>query len=370
MPPSRILDSHIHLWPGSATGPEHHGWMTEGMFLARKHGIEDYLSVVEPKPWGFVYVETDRYLPSTVPDIADGETEQDKRRKLAEWAKAPLEEIKFLRRIVEGKAQDGDGFHPGDGELLKGCVIWAPFLLSTSLFTLYLDLAEELAGPALWNRVVGFRYLLQGKAEGEVKRLVQSESWLENIVSLSKGRGGKGWAFDVGVDTHRDGVETLEVVGEMIYEVRRREEISGDGKSVRFVLSKLSFISILLPSTTLISPPHHLTPNRPPLQTPPLPNNIPHPHSLPPLALRPHPPHPRPRHLHEALRRLQRIHSTHAVHRARTYRRAGSVPGLCLRCVSGQSHVWLGLARVQCWGAEGEGGELGGLGGGCGEEGG
>jgi L-rhamnono-1,4-lactonase len=84
---------------------------------------------------------------------------------------------------------------------------------------------------------VGFRFLLQGKREGEVGALVGSTAWLENVVALGKGRGGRGWVFDVGVDTHRDGVEGLELVAGMVDEVRRRER--GAQHKVRFVISML-----------------------------------------------------------------------------------------------------------------------------------
>ncbi|KAI8933719.1 hypothetical protein NX059_009435 [Plenodomus lindquistii] len=241
MAPSRILDSHIHLWPGTATTSNHHGWMTAGHFLAKRHGIQDYLDVTKPQPWGFVYVETDRYLPLPSPKIQKDEREEVQKAKLASWAEQPLEELKFLRRIVEGRTEVDDGSPiDGTGEMMmKGCVVWAPFHLHPSLFQTYLSLAEEVAGPQLWKRVVGFRYLLQGKPQGEVKRLVESQDWIENLVSLGNGRDGKGWAFDVGVDTHRDGLEPLEAVSQMIQEVRRREKDSESGKAVRFVLNHL-----------------------------------------------------------------------------------------------------------------------------------
>ncbi len=219
----RIIDSHIHLWPGTATQPEHHGWMTPGHQLAKQYGIEDYISIAGPRPEGFIYVETDRYLPSFEPGIEENDDLREKLKKLTLWAQEPLRELKFLRRIVEGEPMPGDGFSPADGELLKGCVIWAPFHLSHAYFQIYLSIAEEFAGPALWDRVVGFRYLLQGKAEGEVKRLVESEVWLENMVFLRTGREGKGWTFDVGIDIHRDGEQRLEEVTSMIQQVRKRE---------------------------------------------------------------------------------------------------------------------------------------------------
>lgn len=246
MPPSRILDSHIHLWPSTATTSKDHGWMTDPThFLAKQHGISDYKAVTQTSPAGaalkgFIYVETDRYLPSKTPSSSLHAAQEETKKVLEDWARAPLEELRFLRRIVEQQAREGDGFEQGDAELMKGTVVWAPFHLSSSLFRAYLAVAEEVAGPRLWEKVVGFRYLLQGKEEGEVEKLVGSDDWVENIVSLGKGRGGKGWAFDVGVDIHRDGSEPLGAVGEMIHRVREREAQNGGGSQpVRFVLSKL-----------------------------------------------------------------------------------------------------------------------------------
>lgn len=244
MPPQRILDTHIHLWPSTAVEPSNHGWMAPGHHLAKQHGLSDYNLVTSSSSPNksprvpCIYIETDRYLPSVSPDITAEDNEAEKRRKLEDWAKEPLQELRFLRRIVEKSPQEGDGFTPDEADALKGAVIWAPFHLPSPLFTLYLRIAEEVSGPALWARVVGFRYLLQGKGEGVVQNLVASEEWLGNLVALGKGRGGRGWAFDVGVDVHRDGVEVLECIVGMVREVRRREESAGGQGRVEFVLSK------------------------------------------------------------------------------------------------------------------------------------
>ncbi|KAJ8114577.1 hypothetical protein OPT61_g3588 [Boeremia exigua] len=257
MPPSRILDSHIHLWPSTSTTSKDHGWMTDpSHFLAKRHGISDYKAVTQSSPAGsalrgFIYVETDRYLPSKTPGVSSNASKEEVERALREWARAPLEELDFLRRIVEERPQEGDGFEQGDGALMQGAVVWAPFHLSRSVFEVYLAIAEDVAGPRLWEKIVGFRYLLQGKEEGEVNRLVESEEWIENIVSLGKCRGGKGWAFDVGVDIHRDGTEPLAAVGAMIQRVRERESQNGsERQGVRFVLNHLCKHALTADSST------------------------------------------------------------------------------------------------------------------------
>lgn len=178
---------------------------------------------------------------------------------LTSWAHEPLQEVRFLRSIVES-----DGV---EGELLKGCVLYAPMQLPEHMFKRYLEIAEKVAGPELWKRVVGFRYLLQGKKEGEVQKLVSSEQWINNLVTLGEGRGDKGWTFDVGIDVNRDGEEGLKDVSGMIGEARKR------GSNVRFILSEFNTLLFLYPS---------LTTTRPPLQTPPI-----HSLSLPSMDIRP-----------------------------------------------------------------------------------
>lgn len=244
MPP-KILDTHIHLWPSTSLTPTDHAWMTSPTHpLAKRHGPKDYLHTTSNSPHppsSFIYVETDRFLPTPSPPSLDAEA-------LREWAHQPLEEVRFLRRIVEGAAGESDGVSVSVGEeqekekemsMVKGVVIWAPFHLPSAAFQTYLRIAQEEAGPELWRKVVGFRYLLQGKGEGEVSRLVRSEEWIGNLVALREGLSGRGWSFDVGIDVHRDGWEVLSEVGGMIERVRKEERERGDGKgSVRFVLSE------------------------------------------------------------------------------------------------------------------------------------
>lgn len=233
--------------------------MTPNNPLAKRHGISDYLSIASsPPPTGFIYVETDRYLPSPIPsDISSSPSSEkeieEAKQKLSQWAAQPLEEIKFLRRIAEAKPDDGDGFTPQEADKMLGCVVYGPLHFSPALFRIYIELAEQTAGPKLWSKVVGFRYLLQGKGDGVVQRMLQEneESWVSNLSVLRRGNSGKGWAFDVGVDINRDGTGPMEAVGKLIAKVRQEEKKEGveEGKGVRFVLSKYHsfFPSILLP---------------------------------------------------------------------------------------------------------------------------
>lgn len=227
--------------------------MTPDNALAKRHGISDYLSITSPPPSGFIYVETDRYLPSASPsDIPTSffsstptaEAKEAVKAKLSEWAKQPLEEIKFLRRIAEAQPDPGDGFSEAEAQKMKGCVIYGPLHLAPPVFTTYLELAEETAGPVLWSKVVGFRYLLQGKGEGVVASMLSEneDGWISNLAALRRGRDGKGWCFDVGVDVHRYGYSAMDAVGKLIRRVREVEESEGVGKGrgVRFVINHLA----------------------------------------------------------------------------------------------------------------------------------
>jgi L-rhamnono-1,4-lactonase len=267
---NKILDTHIHLWPSTATSSTNHRWMVPGHILCKRYGVSDYLAITNAASTGFIYVETDRYLPSSTPNISDKETaaissdssaKDAAIQKLMEWAHEPLEELKFLRRIVEGTPNEGDGFEPGDGDKMTGCVMWAPFHLPTDLFDLYLRIAEDVSGPRLWQRVVGFRYLIQAiHDEATLRRLVSSSHWLDNILRLRSGREGKGWAFDVGVDTHRGGVWQLEAAADMVDAIRDLED-NGKG-TVRFVLNHLCKPDLSVPAPSTPSSQHWLAPLR------------------------------------------------------------------------------------------------------------
>ncbi|KAF2677789.1 hypothetical protein K458DRAFT_349594 [Lentithecium fluviatile CBS 122367] len=253
-PAPKILDSHIHLWPSTATSPSNHTWMTPGHPLAKRHGIADYKAAVASspvRPVGFIYVETDRHLPSLEPPITDEDGEDARVEELRAWAREPLEELKFLRRIVEGRGEEGDGFAPFDSSLLKGIVIFAPFHLPSPLFQRYLQIAEETLGPLAWERVVGFRYLLQGKGVEGVRAAAENESFVGNL----RGIGGR--VFDVGVDCQRDGVGGLEYVTQLVEKVNARME----GTRPKFVLNHLCKPPIS-PSPSQTSPSTTSSPNQ------------------------------------------------------------------------------------------------------------
>lgn len=231
MSPPKILDSHIHLWPSTATSELDHAWMKPGFILTKRHGIQEYdaaTATAAAQPAGFVYVETDRYLqfptPRAIPPTAHPE---DHALQLKIWAHAPLNECAFLRRIVTGAVQSGDGARSEDGQRLKGLVIWAPFHLPRQLFDMYLALAREKLGDAAL-RIVGYRFLLQGRKAEDVVQLLADGVFAANV-RRACADGVRAAAFDIGVDAHRDGVGALEAAEKLVEDV---------GEGVKFVLSE------------------------------------------------------------------------------------------------------------------------------------
>ncbi|KAK5155272.1 L-rhamnono-gamma-lactonase [Recurvomyces mirabilis] len=178
MAPRKIIDSHIHLWPKETSNETGHAWMTPpDMALAKPHLLKDYFAVADGhqdvEVQGVIYVETDvRY------DAPNGD--------VASWAKGPLDEISFLRATVEGKYDVRDK---------------------------YLALAEERAGPQVWERVKGFRFLLQFISDQAVfGRLVLGQDFQDNLKLLGK----RGFSFDVGVDQHRAGTWQLTLMAKAV----------------------------------------------------------------------------------------------------------------------------------------------------------
>ena len=195
----KIIDSHIHLWPKESANEDGHAWMTPGMPLAKSHLLSDYCQAARQHQYrnpsqtiveGVIYIETDvRY------DAPHGD--------LSIWAKGPLDEIKFLRSIVEGEHGERDS------RLLLGLVLWCPMNQPPSVLEEYLRLAEEAAGKETWKRVKGFRFLLQSiYDQRKFQDLVFSSDFITNLGILGK----RGFSFDVGVDQRCGGVWQLEAL--------------------------------------------------------------------------------------------------------------------------------------------------------------
>ena len=198
MAPLGIIDSHIHLWPEETSNEQGHSWMTPGMPLAKPHLLKDYCRASRQDESadsdvvvnGVVYIETDvRY------DAPNGD--------LATWAKGPLDEILFLRNIVESK------YGERDSKMLLGLVPWVPVDQPNAIVEEYLTLVKDMAGPQAWPRVKGFRYLLQSITnQTHFEKLIFSDAFTANLKLLGK----RGMSFDVGVDQHSGGIWQLEAM--------------------------------------------------------------------------------------------------------------------------------------------------------------
>ncbi|KAK5678684.1 L-rhamnono-gamma-lactonase [Elasticomyces elasticus] len=174
-----------------------HAWMTPSdMPLAKQHLLKDYYAVAEQTDSsdidvvvrGVVYVET---------DVRYGEPNGD----VASWTKGPLDEISFLRNVVEG--------HYGgrESETLVALVPWAPMDQPTHVLEEYLKLAEARAGSHTWQRVKGFRFLLQFYTDqSKFRDVVLSNSFIANLKLL-------------GVDQHSAGIFQLEIMSKAMHRV-------------------------------------------------------------------------------------------------------------------------------------------------------
>ncbi|OIW31494.1 amidohydrolase 2 [Coniochaeta ligniaria NRRL 30616] len=218
MPP-QILDSHIHLYPSSDLPSL--SWYTPTHPLAAQKSVSDYRSATKNLSSGFIFLETDRCNSSS-----------------QSWD-APLAEIAWLRRIVTDSPLPSQGHGAGDGALCKAIVPWAPINLGAEKVEEYLAQAEETAGPETWERVKGFRYLLQDKEDGTAV----ADKFVEGLKVLGR----KGFVFDLGVDQHRRGKTQLDEAVEM---VDRAHEGVAEGEKVVFILNHLCKPDLSIVNTT------------------------------------------------------------------------------------------------------------------------
>jgi L-rhamnono-1,4-lactonase len=217
-----VVDSHIHLWPRETANEEGHAWMTPGMPLAKEHLLKDYYAASQQdgssksdvEVQGVVYIETDVRQDSRASDIAT-------------WAQGPLEEILFVRKVIEG------AYGERDSKMLLAFVPWAPMHQPTSVLQEYLVLAKDMAGPKAWPRLKGFRYLLQAiPKQKEFEDLVSSDHFVANLKLLGR----RGFSFDIGVDQRSGGSWQLEAIAKAM--LLAREGVPEDERVV-FIVNHL-----------------------------------------------------------------------------------------------------------------------------------
>ncbi|KAG9639385.1 hypothetical protein KCU64_g13421, partial [Aureobasidium melanogenum] len=203
-PQHPILDSHIHLWPALAADANGHAWMNDPDFLlSKQHILSDYTTASSSyPPTGVIYVETDRRL------------QDPSSSSLQTWAAEPIKELQFLRSIVEG------AYGAEASNLLQGIVAWAPVDQGPAVFSQWLDVAEKTTGSKTWERVKGFRFLLQAITDKtEFENLVLSNDFISILKSFSQRE--KRFTFDVGIDQRSGGtwqLETFTKVLEKLYD--------------------------------------------------------------------------------------------------------------------------------------------------------
>lgn len=218
--PVPIIDSHIHLFPESELDTL--AWAKPEGALYKQHSIAEYRAATATQHdilSGFVFLETDRKNDESDPTPEGG------------W-KHPLAEVSWLARIAGGRPREGEGHEEKDASLCLGIIPWAPVPAGPEALERYIDAVREVCdrdgGEGVWNKIKGFRYLLQDKPNGTMLE----PKFIEGLKLLGR----KGFVFDVGVDQHRRGRAQL---GEAVAMVERAHDGVPDNEKVTFVLNHL-----------------------------------------------------------------------------------------------------------------------------------
>ncbi|KAK4153911.1 hypothetical protein C8A00DRAFT_33312 [Chaetomidium leptoderma] len=219
-----IIDSHIHLYPSSEL--DSFAWYEPTHPLASQHSVAEFRAATTGSAAnvsGFIFIEADR-----------------KNDSAGDWT-APLQEVAWMRRLATGRPAnpDADGHSADDAPLCLALVPWAPMTLGPEKLGEYLERAEREAGPEVWAKVRGFRYLLQDKPSG----VGLGGGFIESLKVLGK----RGYVFDVGVDQHRRGRAQLEELVEMI---DRAHEGVEEAEKVVFILNHLCKPDLTIVSQT------------------------------------------------------------------------------------------------------------------------
>lgn len=205
-----IVDSHIHLY--ADTHLTQLNWTADlptGHPLNQQNSVEQYRKATANAVnlRGFVFLETDRK--SGLQDH--------------EWEDA-LGEVSFLVRIAEGKPMAGEGHTTTDKDLVLGIVPWAPIPAGPEVLARYLLEVRKRAGDS-FNKIKGFRYLLQNKPPGTMLS--------DNFITSLQVLGTQGLSFDLGIDARSGGLHQLEEACEML------ERVNAGNKHVRIIIDHM-----------------------------------------------------------------------------------------------------------------------------------
>ncbi|KAI4246620.1 MAG: hypothetical protein LQ352_006368 [Teloschistes flavicans] len=148
-------------------------------------------AIPDGKLRGFIFVETDRK--SHIQDEVG-------------WDE-PLRELDWIKRVADGTPRPGEGHEIQHGRLCLGIVLWAPVPSGAAAMQAFAQKAARRAGST-WQRVKGFRYLVQDKPRGTML--------CDGFVEALRWMGHHKYAFDLGVDTRSGGPWQLDEAVEMI----------------------------------------------------------------------------------------------------------------------------------------------------------
>ena len=212
-----IIDTHIHIYPASEVDTL--AWCSPGHKLRGQFSIEQYKSATKDDSSlrGFVFVETDR--------VHHLESE-------AGWEQ-PLSEVEWIMRVAAGKPRAGEGHLPGDWSKCLAIVPWAPIPLGGEGLARYVEQVNLRAGE-IGDRIVGFRYLLQGRPKGTMLQagFIDGLRWL----------GERRYSFDLGVDCRSGGLWQLDEAIEMI---RKVQNGVSDADCLVIVISNTNDVSVI-----------------------------------------------------------------------------------------------------------------------------
>ncbi len=203
-----VIDSHIHLYPESELSTL--AWCKPGDPLAGQFSMEQYRAATGSPAnlRGFVFIETDR-----------------KNAESQDW-KLPVAEVAWITRIAKGEPRPGEDHTAADARLCLAIIPWAPMTVEPERFATYLDAVRKETGNDLYDKVRGFRFVVQDKPAGT---MIQ-DHFIENLKFLGR----RGLVFELGVDQHRRGRSQLEEAVEMID--RAHDGVPEENKVV-FILS-------------------------------------------------------------------------------------------------------------------------------------
>lgn len=195
-----IIDSHVHLYP--KTHANTLSWSENfhsDHSLNGQNSVDEYRAATASSSGtlaGFIFIEADR----------KSSVEEE------HWHHV-LDEVSFLGRIVKGTPGAGEGHGPSDSELVLGIVPWAPIPAGPAVLEPYLlEIQRRCSHVGIDGNIVkGFRYLLQSKPAGTALEIpfIQALHWL----------GGKGYTFDLGVDSRSGGEHELHEACQMMERV-------------------------------------------------------------------------------------------------------------------------------------------------------